>query len=111
MPHNSGNGTSPQVRGQLVDSQGRCQHYHSQLDVVANKCVTCGQWWACHKCHEEAQGHRFGPMPTNQLGAMCCACGEVMTYPQYAAQPHCPSCQHPFNPGCHLHAPIYWQLG
>lgn len=93
------------IRGELVDVQGRCTHYHSLLDVVANKCRTCGTYWACHLCHE-ASGHEFGPMPANELAVMCGVCGHEMTRADYGSS--CPRCDAMFNPGCALHAGIYF---
>lgn len=98
------------VRGVAVDKQGRCSHYNSQRDVVANRCATCGTWWACHRCHDELTDHPFGRMPLRELAAMCGVCGHEMTYAQYSARPQCPSCGHPFNPGCSLHAHLYFEV-
>jgi len=49
------------IRGAL-DAEGRCKHWHSPLDVVANKCATCGEYFACALCHAELTDHEFGPM-------------------------------------------------
>lgn len=93
------------IRGQLVDTAGRCVHYHSPLDVVANKCSVCGDYWACYQCHVE-QDHAFGPMPLDELAVLCGVCGHEMTGRDYG--PLCPACGTAFNPGCTLHAGIYF---
>ena len=61
------------IHGIDVDSQGRCAHWHSERDVVAN---------------------------------MCGACGHMMTHAEYGIS--CPSCGHPFNPGCKTHEDVYF---
>ncbi|APT91617.1 CHY zinc finger [Corynebacterium phocae] len=88
-----------------IDPQGRCAHWHSSVDVVANKCATCGQWFACYLCHPE--GHPFGPVADGVPAVMCGACGQVMTRADYG--PACPGCGHPFNPGCKQHSGVYFQ--
>ncbi|AKK02062.1 CHY zinc finger protein [Corynebacterium epidermidicanis] len=96
------------IRGQLVDSCGRCEHYASELDIVANLCLTCGEYWACYRCHESA-GHQFGRVPRTSglLAVQCGMCGHSMTYEAYSAG-SCASCGAGFNPGCALHADIYF---
>ncbi|WP_165242768.1 CHY zinc finger protein [Corynebacterium lizhenjunii] len=96
-----------------IDGQGRCEHWHSEVDVVANRCATCGMWWACSLCHTQASDHAFGPMPLDAPAAACGVCGLQMDYRAYrqAQQKHCcPGCGHGFNPGCALHTEIYFQL-
>ncbi|WP_156191481.1 CHY zinc finger protein [Corynebacterium kalinowskii] len=93
------------IRGRTVDKHGRCEHYHSELDVVANKCATCGEYWACYQCHQES-GHAFGAMPRDEKAVMCGVCGHEMTAAEYADS--CPKCGAQFNPGCKLHAGIYF---
>ena len=93
-----------------IDAQGRCAHWHFAVDVVANKCAACGKWFACSLCHEEATDHPFGPMPLDVPAVMCGNCGNTMDYHEYAAAAACPACGHGFNPGCGLHAGIYFDL-
>ena len=66
------------------DAEGRCRHWHTLVDVVANKCATCGGWFACSLCHAELTDHDFGPMPKEELCVMCGVCGRQMTYAEYA---------------------------
>lgn len=100
-----------EIQGVDVDEQGRCVHYRGPRDVVGNRCATCGHYWACHACHQELAGHPFGRMPVSAPASVLCgACGHTMDYPEYSAAASCPDCAHPFNPGCELHAPIYFEL-
>lgn len=50
-------GWNPAIRGRLVDGQGRCVHWHSPLDVVANRFACCDEYYACYRCHDELAGH------------------------------------------------------
>lgn len=43
-------GWNPAIRGRLVDGQGRCVHWHSPLDVVANRFACCDEYYACYRC-------------------------------------------------------------
>lgn len=95
-----------QIQG-AIDAEGRCRHWHTLVDVIANKCHTCGGWFACSLCHAELTDHDFGPMPKDELCVMCGACGRTMTYTEYSAY-KCPACGHAFNPGCALHAGTYF---
>lgn len=103
----------PSIHGTDVDHQGRCAHYHSDCDVVANRCALCGEWWACYLCHEDvyAQGdvyahsareeekeerreegeerggvasHSLAPMSLTVPAALCGACGYAMCYEEYS---------------------------
>ena len=91
-----------------IDADGRCRHWHTLVDVIANKCHTCGGWFACSLCHAELTDHEFGPMPKDQLCVMCGACGRTMTYAEYSAY-KCPACGHAFKTGCALHAGTYFR--
>ena len=41
---------------------------------------------------------------------LCGACGHVMGYHVYSQASACPACDHLFNPGCSLHAPLYFEV-
>ncbi|WKD58149.1 CHY zinc finger [Corynebacterium capitovis DSM 44611] len=102
------------MHGIDVDPQGRCVHWHSPVDVVANRCATCGKFYACHLCHEQLADHAFGRAASADLCVMCGACGAVMTGLEYGTSHSaangaaCPRCGHGFNPGCASHASIYF---
>lgn len=96
-----------------LDEKGRCAHYRSPSDVVLNRCGTCGDFFACHRCHEELTDHVFGRVDKREPEAvMCGACGRTMDYAEYHENPRtpaCPECGHLFNPGCTGHAHLYWR--
>lgn len=79
------------IHGIDVDPQGRCAHWHSERDVVANTCGACHKLWACSLCHNELADHRFVGVDKQLRSVMCGACG------------------HPFNPGCKLHESVYFR--
>lgn len=91
-----------------IDAEGRCRHWHTLVDVIANKCHTCGGWFACSLCHAELTDHDFGPMPKDELCVMCGTCGRAMTFAEYSAY-KCPACGHAFNTGCARHAGTYFR--
>lgn len=95
------------IRGVGVDAQGRCVHYRSLVDVIGNRCATCGDYFACHLCHAQLADHDFGRMPVDAADSLVCgACGHQMGYAD--RQAGCPSCGHFFNPGCHAHDHLYF---
>ncbi len=84
-----------------------CCHYDGPLDVVRNMCATCGRYWECYLCHAEAADHPFGRMPIDApFSTQCGSCGGVMAY----GHERCSHCGQGFNPGCSLHAHIYYDL-
>ena len=50
------------IYGKTVDNQTRCQHWHSELDVIAIKFKCCEKYYPCFSCHEEEADHepKFG---------------------------------------------------
>jgi len=102
------------IHGKLTDISGRCEHYHSRLDIIANKCYQCKKYYACYKCHNETEDHRLQPWPVTEDSkeklVLCGNCSYEMTYSEYKCSPECPSCHHPFNPGCSLHSHLYFQV-
>lgn len=98
----------PNIIGLAVDKAGRCTHWHTDVDIVANKCAQCQAYYACYLCHNALTTHPFVPVAMADLGVLCGACGFEMTGTVYATCTACPNCQHPFNPKCHLHHEIYF---
>lgn len=96
------------IRGVDVDEQGRCVHWHTEHDVVANLCGICGQFWACHGCHEELADHPFGRVDPDTPGTVLCGvCGHLSSYADYSAAHVCAGCGHVFNSRCALHRGLY----
>jgi len=97
------------IRGVDVDTQGRCAHYRSERDIVANRCATCDDYWACHACHAELTVHPFGRMRIDAPASVLCGnCRHTMGYGVYSQATACPSCGHDFNPGCSMHSSLYF---
>lgn len=96
------------IYGIQTDSEGRCILYHSHKDVIANKCNKCGKFYACYKCHDELEDHKFEAVdPDKKDTVMCGACGRLYSYNEYSCIERCLDCGHEYNPGCSLHKSIY----
>ena len=96
------------IYGIQTDKEGRCIHYHSEVDIIANKCAKCMKFYACYKCHDELEDHTFEPVdPEDEDTVMCGSCGRLFSYTEYAGLIKCPECSHGFNKGCSLHKCIY----
>ena len=101
----------PDVRGAVVDTETRCIHYSTELDVIAIRFFCCGEFYPCHLCHEEAVDHQSERWPIdrrNEPAVLCGRCGHVLTVGEYGAAETCPSCGGMFNPGCKLHWNLYF---
>jgi uncharacterized CHY-type Zn-finger protein len=103
----------PIVQGVALDTQTRCAHYHSALDIIAIKMRCCGTYYACRECHDELADHAPEVWPKaewDQAAVMCGACGLEMNVHAYlAGDNRCPACQAPFNPGCKTHHHLYFE--
>ena len=97
-----------QIYGRLVDEAGRCEHYHSPLDIIANRCATCGKLYSCYRCHNELEDHDFAPVDEDEPATvMCGVCGAKFSYKTYSSLTNCTTCGAQFNPRCSLHKDIY----
>lgn len=102
------NVTSKGIHGILVDDESRCQHYHTKLDIIANRCSVCRKLYACYQCHDQLEDHPFGPVnPSDPDSVMCGVCGRTFSYNEYHQCCSCPDCGSAFNPRCSLHKDIY----
>ncbi|MBA2269956.1 MAG: hypothetical protein H0W20_05090 [Chthoniobacterales bacterium] len=101
-----------QVIGIDVDPETRCDHYHSDRDIIAIKFKCCGQWYPCHACHAEVAGHPAEVWPEEEFNTpavLCGACGHQLTVREYlACGSVCPQCSRQFNPGCANHYDLYF---
>lgn len=96
------------IYGINTDKEGRCVHYHSDVDVIANKCAKCQKFYACYKCHDELEDHPFEPVDSDEEAtAMCGVCGKLYSYKEYSCLSKCTECSHGFNPRCSLHKSVY----
>lgn len=103
----------PAVLGAVIDEQTRCIHYRTELDIVAIRFVCCGEYYPCHLCHEESAGHASAQWPIGERdtkAVLCGACGAELTIAEYLITDSCPHCGAPFNPGCALHAHLYFEV-
>ncbi|MEN0083718.1 MAG: CHY zinc finger protein [Leifsonia sp.] len=103
----------PRVLGPVVDDETRCIHYRTPLDVVALKFACCGEYYPCHLCHAEAAGHPARQWPRSDRGehaVLCGVCGHELTIAEYLEVDACPHCAAAFNPGCSLHAHLYFEV-
>jgi uncharacterized CHY-type Zn-finger protein len=102
-----------EILGVGVDEQGRCEHWHSERDVVALQFPCCGRFYACRECHDALADHPAAVWPVAEFetqAILCGACGETLTIARYLAlDPYaCPGCGHEFNPGCRTHRHLYF---
>ncbi|MEM7018954.1 MAG: CHY zinc finger protein [Pseudomonadota bacterium] len=102
-----------QVVGLEVDAQTRCDHWHSELDIIALKFKCCNTWYPCFDCHQALADHppQVWPLAEREEKAVLCgACGELLSITDYLnCQSVCPNCRSQFNPGCALHYHLYFE--
>ena len=101
------------VHGLDVDSQTRCRHWHSPLDVIAIRFACCGLWYPCHDCHDAVADHVATVWPRDAFDShavLCGVCGHQLTVHEYlASNSTCTRCGVGFNPGCALHYHLYFE--
>lgn len=103
------------LKGQLVDTQTRCRHYHSALDIIAIKFKCCGIYFPCYKCHQELESHDIIRWNNLDLKAekviLCGSCSSILYYKEYSANDNkCSYCSSDFNPNCSLHYGLYFDI-
>ncbi len=102
------------VKGVEVDPQTRCEHWKSDLDIIAIKFKCCGDWYSCFECHAAVAGHEAEVWPLDERhtrAILCGACGHQLTIGEYLDRGSvCPSCESGFNPGCAKHYDLYFAL-
>ena len=96
------------IWGLGLDDEGRCSHYHQANDIVALKCSQCKKYFACYKCHDEIENHKFVSTDKENFPVMCGHCGILLNFDDYALGT-CIKCKSVFNPNCHLHWDIYFK--
>ena len=108
---------SPHVFGASLDSASRCIHFHSELDIVAIKFACCRRYYPCYQCHDEVVLREPAPHATrrwpraewSELAILCGACHRELSITEYRQVERCPHCTAEFNPGCSLHAHLYFE--
>jgi uncharacterized CHY-type Zn-finger protein len=102
-----------EVHGIGVDSETRCTHWHSPLDIIAIKFKCCGTWYSCFDCHQELAKHRAAVWLTDEFDErviLCGSCGRQFTVHEYlSCNSVCLNCESPFNPGCSRHHHLYFR--
>lgn len=100
------------VRGAVMDAETRCEHWHSELDIIAIKFKCCGEWFPCFECHSALAGHAASVWREDEREAkaiLCGACGRQLSIKQYLnCDSTCPKCRSKFNPGCTTHYHLYF---
>jgi len=102
------------VKGNNVDEQTRCFHYHSSLDVIAIKFKCCNEFFACYFCHKEVADHiteKWSKDEYKTKAVLCGSCKKEISINAYMRCDNiCPNCKANFNPGCLNHYPLYFEL-
>ncbi len=103
------------IYGKPVDDQTRCQHWHSELDVIAIKFKCCEKYYPCYSCHEETADHEPQVWPKAEFSSkaiLCGVCGNELSIADYQSSNNtCPNCKAAFNPGCSKHYHLYFETG
>lgn len=110
----SSNGNTISLQGKLVDSQTRCEHYHTDVDVIALKFKCCHVYYPCFECHQAAAHlpEKFHiEQDAQELVVLCGVCVGEMTFGEYSLRDplRCVYCDHLFNVGCKLHYDLYFE--
>ncbi|PFG03282.1 CHY zinc finger protein [Bacillus sp. es.036] len=100
------------VKGKTVDNKTRCEHYHSERDIVAIKFYCCDTYYPCFLCHQETADHHVTVWPKEKYdkkAILCGNCRSELTIQEYlTAHSMCPYCHASYNEGCKLHYHLYF---
>ncbi|WP_414049110.1 CHY zinc finger protein [Macrococcus animalis] len=101
------------IEGVAVDEQGRCEHYHSPVDVVCYQFPENDTYYPCHLCYEAI--HQSAPQAKYSIhsdlkAVLCGVCQTEIAINAYVQSNQCPNCTHPFNPGCKNHFHLYFEI-
>lgn len=103
-----------EINGINVDSQTRCEHYYSEIDIIAIKFKCCKKWFPCFECHTALSDHppQVWSLDEHQTTAILCGnCQQQLTITEYFdCESVCPKCRHRFNPGCANHYHLYFEV-
>ncbi|MED3650343.1 CHY zinc finger protein [Heyndrickxia sporothermodurans] len=102
------------VKGNVIDFETRCTHYHKEIDRIAIKFYCCNIYYPCFECHKEhgCDNPKVWPKELfNHKAILCGGCGNELTINEYyACNSTCPVCFAAFNPGCSLHKEFYFEV-
>ncbi|MCA0989020.1 CHY zinc finger protein [Guptibacillus algicola] len=103
-----------EIKGKPIDQETRCEHYHSEKDIIAIKFYCCNSYFPCITCHEETADHdiiRWPPEKFDELAILCGKCNTEFSIHQYlTCGSTCLSCGATFNDKCSLHHHLYFQM-
>ncbi|MDX1807112.1 MAG: CHY zinc finger protein [Paenisporosarcina sp.] len=102
------------VKGNDIDQETRCLHYHTEIDRIAIKFYCCDTYFPCFSCHEESGCNSAQVWPKDQFhqkAVLCGSCGHELTIEEYlSCKSVCSCCHKAFNPGCSLHKHLYFEV-
>lgn len=101
------------IYGPTVDSEGRCTHYQTPLDIISIKFKCCDKYYPCYKCHNESESHpikRWESDEFNERAILCGVCKHEMTINEYMMIEACPECNAHFNNCCKYHYHLYFAI-
>lgn len=101
------------IKGLLVDEQTRCEHYHTELDIIAIKFKCCDTFYPCYQCHEAFENHpteHWKPCEFEEKAILCGKCKELLSINEYLGTNICPNCKASFNPKCANHYDLYFDI-
>jgi uncharacterized CHY-type Zn-finger protein len=101
------------LRGVAVDTETRCTHWDTAVDVVALRFACCEFYYPCYQCHESTADHGTVQWPRERFdepAVFCGVCFETFTPRAYLdSADSCPECGASFNPGCRDHLDLYFE--
>jgi uncharacterized CHY-type Zn-finger protein len=101
------------IKGNLVDDNSRCVHYHSAEDIIAIQFKCCNQFYACIFCHNENETHLpevWKKEEHENEAVLCGNCKTTMSIKDYLnCENSCIVCNSLFNPKCVNHHHFYFE--
>ncbi len=97
------------IFGCTIDSDTRCKHWNSKLDIIAIKLACCQKYYPCYLCHEENEYHKIEQWNNDEKAILCGVCKNDLLISEYLkCDNKCPSCKSDFNPNCQKHYLFYF---
>jgi len=101
------------LRGVAVDTETRCSHWDTAVDVIALRFACCETYYPCYQCHEATTDHGTVQWPRGRFdepAVLCGVCRETLRAREYlGCEDRCPECGASFNPGCRDHHHRYFE--
>ena len=102
------------LHGKLIDDETRCEHYHSEKDIISIKLKCCQTYYPCISCHNETTNHKAEVWLKTERdikAILCGSCKTELTIKEYfACESTCPNCAATFNPKCENHYHFYFEM-